>query len=92
MGTFSPAEWAKEGSPGPKLMAGMPASDSLDTSVQPYLGAGLSPVRATNSRAMSDSSPGLAPGALSMTSSSQPSKSDTITATASSTLRSGAKR
>ena len=46
--TCSPAVCARLGSPGPKLVAGMPCAANRDTSVQPSLARGACPVRVTS--------------------------------------------
>ena len=70
IGTCSSCLWANIGSPGPKFTAGMPSAVNRATSVQPNFGFGSPPTAATNAAAAGTESPGSAPGAESVSSSS----------------------
>jgi len=63
--TCSSRVCARFGSPGPKLIAGMPSAANRDTSVQPYLATGRAPVAARNRWAAGAANPGNAPAAVS---------------------------
>ena len=91
-GTCSSCLWASIGSPGPKLTAGIPRLVKRATSVQPNLGLTSRPTASMKALAAGRSSPGSAPGALSVTVTSYPSKKSRTKSCAASSLRSGAKR
>ena len=65
-GTYSSCLWASIGSPGPKFTAGMPRAVNRATSVQPNFGFTSPPTASMNAFAAGRSSPGSAPGALSV--------------------------
>src|SRR4029079_1404633 len=73
-GTYSSCLCASIGSPGPKFTAGTPRALNRGTSVQPNFGFTVPPTASTNSFADGRSRPGRAPGALSVTCTSYPSK------------------
>ena len=91
-GTCSSCLWASIGSPGPKLTAGTPRPLKRATSVQPNFGFTSPPTASTNALAAGTSSPGSAPGAVSVSVTSYPSKNSRTNASASASERSGAKR
>ena len=74
IGTCSSCLWASDGSPGPKLTAGMPRPVKRATSVQPNFGSDLAADRLDERLRRGPSSPGSAPGAESVTVISKPSK------------------
>ncbi len=86
-------------SPGPKLVAGIPCSEKKATSVHPSFASGGQPDAATSRASNGSSRPGRADGARSRTSMRSPRSGSSdgpsrcsMAATASSALRSGAKR
>src|SRR5699024_2886490 len=108
MGHCSSRLWAKPGSPGPKLTAGVPISEKRATSVQPYLARTLPPTASISAAADGCPNPGSAAPATSSTSKLIPGESKGASAVitcslakpqtsskpsiAPSQLRSGAKR
>src|SRR3954447_478829 len=91
-GTCSSCLCASIGSPGPKLTAGIPRLLNRATSVQPNLGLTSRPTASTKALAAGRSRPGRAPGALSTTVTSYPSKKSRTNCCASASPRSGANR